>query len=152
MKKLAAIAGAGAMILAMAGPALGTYYGGYNTSELDIHNSAFVMNNVTTKAYTGDNEVGGKILFGWGGKIETGNALAGSYSLNDVNSTLAGCNCYDDVDIHNHAFVSNRLYTKADTGDNEIGGMFVGGGWIDTGNAGSESVVDNLVNFSVLGL
>jgi hypothetical protein len=149
MKKALALAGAGALLLTMAGPAFGNWWwmGG---NDVDIDNHAFVMNDVYTKADSGDNSIGGKYV--WGGSIRTGAATAGSTVGNDVNSSFVGCACDKDVDIDNHAFVMNDVYTKADSGDNSIGGKCVGGGTIVTGAAGAGSVVTNFVNWSTIGL
>lgn len=144
MKKLAALAGAGAMLLGMAVPAFGWWGGG---SALNIYNDATVTNRTYTKAYTGNNGVGGM----FGGSIFTGAAGATALVANDVNSSVvATCDCYDEINIYNGASVYNKTYTRADTGDNGVGGMF-GGGWVGTGAAGATSVVDNLVNFTLVG-
>lgn len=67
-----------------------------------------------------------------------------------------GLSCFpmssDDVTIHNCALVSNRLYTKADSGDNMISGWFgVSGGVINSGNATAKLTLGNEVNTSLLG-
>jgi hypothetical protein len=151
MKKIAALAGAGAMLLAMAGPALGglDWFGG--SSSLTVRNSALVINKTETEAETGDNETGG------GGFIWTGNAYASALVGNDVNNTfVAGCDCYDDVTVRNSAFVYNNTETEAETGDNETGGgrrhRRGGGGVIFTGNAGATSVVTSFVNWTSVGI
>ena len=145
-KKLAALAGAGALLFTMAGPALG-FLPMFGSDDLNIDNWAFVSNKVTTKADSGDNSVGG--MFVCGGGITTGAARASALVMNDVNSSMLGCpTCFDDVNIDNGAMVFNRTYTKADSGDNSVGGMVVGGGWINTGGATAGSTVQNLVNFS----
>jgi len=153
MKKLTALAGAGAMLLGMAGPAfagLSDWFGG--SSSLTVRNSALVINKTETEAETGDNETGG------GGFIWTGNAYASALVGNDVNSTfVAGCDCYDDVTVRNSAFVYNNTETEAETGDNDTGGgrhhsRHGSGGVIFTGNAGATSVVTNFVNWTSVGI
>ncbi len=151
IKKVLAIAGAGAILLSMAGPAFGWGWSWGGSNDLDIDNHAFVVNKVYTRADTGDNSIGGRYVFG--GSIRTGAATAGTDVLNDVNSSFVGCDCVDgDVDIDNGAFVYNRVKTRADSGDNRIGGKFVGGGSITTGAAGAGSIVTSLVNYSVVGM
>ena len=83
MKKALALAGAGAMLLAVAGPALGCWWCGSN--DLNINNGASVINNVTTQASTGYNGVGG-----FGGRIRTGGAGATSVVDSLVNFTMVG--------------------------------------------------------------
>jgi hypothetical protein len=147
-KKIAALAGAGVLLLSMAGPAFGIFDWGGSSSELNIYNGASVTNRTYTKAYTGDNGIGGMFVKG---SIWTGAAGATALVANDVNSSVvASCDCYDTINIYNGASVYNKTYTKADTGDNGVGGMW-NGGWIHTGGAGATSVVDNLVNFSLVG-
>jgi len=149
MKKALAIAGAGAILLSMAGPALAGWWW-MGSDDVTIGNMAFVTNKVTTKADSGDNSIGGKCVFG--GTIKTGAASAATYVGNDVNGSAVSCvGCDGDVDIHNGAFVTNRVWTKADSGDNSIGGKFVGGGSITTGAAGASSIVENFINWSIVG-
>jgi len=148
MKKALALAGAGAMLLAVVGPTFGFWWGG---NEVEIDNHAKVYTKVYTTADSGDNEIGGKMVFG--GKIVTGAATAGSEVYNDVNSSVLGCkDCSGSVEIDNHARVYTKVYTKADSGDNEIGGKIVGGGKIITGAAGAGSLVTNIVNFTMVGV
>jgi hypothetical protein len=159
MKRIAAIAGAGAMLLGMAGPAFGIFWGDWGSdSQLTVNNHAYVINKTETEAETGDNETGGShptfSFFGGGGggsqggAIFTGNAGATAMVGSDVNRTVvAGCDCYDMVTINNGAFVYNKTETEAETGDNETGG----GGWIMTGNAGASSMVQNFVNWTMVG-
>lgn len=138
IKKIAALAGAGALLLSMAGPAFGFTL---------VKNKAKVKNIVVTKADTGDNSIHGKYVFG--GEIITGDAGACALVDNDVNSSVV----YPDdgaLIIKNKAKVKNVVITKADTGDNSIGGKVVGGGGIDTGNAGASSIVTNFVNYSIV--
>jgi hypothetical protein len=152
MKRYAALAGAGALLLSMAGPALG--WGGHHRSkdELKIANLAVVVNKTETEAETGENMVMGK------GLIMTGNAGATAYVGNDVNyNAVAGCGCYDEVKIFNGALVWNDTETEAETGENMVmGGRKTrrhhrSGGTIITGNAGATSVVENFVNWNMVG-
>ena len=152
VKKIAAMAGAGAMLLSMAGPAFGMGWWWMDSgNDVDIHNWATVTTKTYTKADSGDNEIGGKMV--WGGGIHTGAASAYANVYSDVNSTLIGCNdCTSDVSVYNGARVYTKTYTKADSGDNDLGGMCVGGGWIGTGAAGATSLVSGLVNLTVVGM
>lgn len=150
MKKILAVAGAGAILLSVAGPAFGMGWWWSGGDGVDINNWARVRTSVTTKADSGDNDIGG--MFVCGGSIRTGNVVARSYVTNDVNSSLVGCvGCEGDVDIENHARVYTRVYTKADSGDNKLGGMLVGGGRIRTGDATAWSDAFSVVNLSVVG-
>jgi hypothetical protein len=146
MKKIASLVGAGALLVGMTFPVLGWWH---SSDDVTIGNWAVVKNDLTTKAYSGDNDIGGKCV--WGGSIMTG--IAGSFAgvSNDVNSSVVGCDGCGDVSIGNWAVVRSELYTKADTGDNDLHGKYVGGGLIRTGAAGATSLVDNIVNFSLVG-
>ena len=150
MKKALALAGAGAILLSVAGPAFGMFWW-MGSDDVTIGNMAIVSNKVTTKADSGDNSIGGKCVFG--GTIRTGAASAYSNVGNEVNGSRIACvGCDGDVDIHNNmGFVTNRVWTKAASGDNRIGGMFVGGGSITAGAAGATSIVTNFVNPTVVG-
>jgi hypothetical protein len=87
----------------------------------------------------------------WGGEILTGTAIASGSVLNDLNYNELGCGCYDDLYIKNKASVWNSVTTKANTGGNDLGGMWVGGGLIDTGDAGATSAIENIVNTNLVG-
>ncbi len=55
----------------------------------------------------------------------------------------------DDVTVENkNTKVTNTVTTKADTGDNEVSGMFVRGGKISTGDASAYAQVTNGVNYT----
>ena len=150
IKKALAIAGAGAILLSMAGPAFGCWWC-WPSDDIDIWNRAKVHTRIYNKADTGDNEVHGEYVFG--GRIRTGDARATSTVYNDVNYNDVGCGCMDgDVDIHNRARVGTRIYNKADSGDNEVHGKVVCGGRIRTGAATATSMVDNLVNTNIVGV
>ena len=154
MKKALALAGAGALLLSVALPVLGYCMGpfcfGDDGGDLTIDNCARVYTKVYNKADTGDNSIGGKYVRG--GSIKTGAADATARVYNDVNSSVIGCDCIDgDISIDNHARVKTRVYNKAYTGDNSIGGRCVSGGRIRTGDAGATALVDSLVNFTMVG-
>ena len=157
MKKIAALAGAGALLLSLAGPAFGcsifdgwTNCGG-GSDDVTIHNKARVCTSVTTKADSGDNDIHGKYV--WGGKIKTGLADATTWVKTQVNYNEVACpGCEGDVDIWNKAKVKTRVYTKADSGDNDIHGKCVGGAKIKTGGATAYSDVMSLVNFNLVGV
>lgn len=146
-KKALAIAGAGAVLLSMAVPVFGYYH----HSGIDISNHAFVSTNIFTKADSGDNSIGGMMVSG-SPRITSGAAGAYANVLTDVNSSELGCfGCNGDVDIHNRATVLTRLTTKADSGDNSIGGMCVSGGAITSGATNAQSIVAQSVNYSAVG-
>jgi len=153
VKKLVALTGAGAMLLATAGPALAYrhYHHWWSRSDdVSISNYASVYNTVYTQADTGDNRIGGRCVLG--GEIETGTATAKSDVLNQVNSNEVSCGCDGDVGVRNSARVRNTVTTRADTGDNSVGGRMVFGGAIGTGNAGATSIVTSVVNTNLVGL
>lgn len=152
MKKIAALAGAGALLLSVALPAFGFGFWPMPvpSNDVNISNWAKVDTDVYTKANTGDNELGGMCVMG--GKIDTGSAMAGSQVKLDVNSSLIGCpGCEGDVNITNGAKIYTDVVTKAESGDNDLGAMFLSGGRILTGDAEAGSLVDALVNFTVVG-
>jgi len=156
IKKLAIAASAGALFLSTASPAFG-FFPFFSNDELVIRNTnTTVTNLVTTKADTGDNSIHGKMVFG--GSIKTGDAWAESGVQNSVNFTsVEGCGCFDDVTIRNRdTSVLNDVYTRADSGDNSIHGMIVGGfhssgARIRTGDAGASALVMSDVNTTIVG-
>ena len=162
MKKLVAIGIAVLVLALVAAPAMAVFPGcfpgmpgcggsGGGSDGIDIDNHAKVFTKVYTKADSGDNYINGSMVFG--GKIVTGAASATSDLYTDVNSSMLGCyKCDGDVDIDNHARVYTKVYTKADSGDNYINGMCVGGGKITTGATNARSIVDSVVNFTLIGM
>jgi hypothetical protein len=148
MRKLAALAGSAALLFSMAGSAF-AFFPYFFQDEATVKNYARVSNRVYTKANTGYNELGGKFV--WGGEIATGAAGALTGVSNIVNANELGCGCYDDLYIKNKASVWNSVTTKANTGGNDLGGMWVGGGLIDTGDAGATSAIENIVNTNLVG-
>ena len=142
-KKIAALAGAGVLLLSMAGPAFGIF-GLFGSDDLVINNiNTSLVNRVMTSANTGLNSS----LFG--GLIMTGPAGATSMVTNGVNESVVGCGCFDDVTINNtHTTLNSVVTTSANTGLNH-GGMF---GGIGTGAAGATSMVSNWVNTSFVGM
>ena len=146
MKKFAMLAGSAALLLTMVTGVMASRRHG---DEVSIRNYARVTNDVETKADSGDNEISGRVVRR--GRIETGNASATSDVFSDVNTTSLGCGCADDLTIRNNARVRNDVDTRADSGDNEIHGHYVGGGVIDTGRAHAEGLVTNYVNSTLVG-
>ena len=148
MKKALALAGAGVILLSMAGPSFGTGGGWWGGDDVNIYNRASVINNVVTQASTGYNSVGGLLVCG---RIRTGAAGATAIIGNDVNLNQVGCDgCDGDVEIHNNAYVRNNVLTQASSGYNRVGGLLVGG-MIRTGAAGATSMVTNFVNTNIVG-
>ena len=56
-----------------------------------------------------------------------------------------------DTRVRNYARVTNDVDVDADSGDNEVHGMFVHGGSIRTGSALAGGLVTNLVNTTITG-
>ena len=150
MKKFAALAGSAVLLLSMAGPAFASHWFFGSDDDVSIRNYGRVTNDVETRADSGDNSIGG--MFVSGGRINTGAVAAGASLYTDVNSTVLGCGCLDgDLTIHNYGRVYNDVDTKADSGDNSIHGFVVHGGSIRTGGATAGSVLDTIVNFTMVG-
>lgn len=147
MKKIASLVGAGAMILGMAVPAF-AYVHHHSSDDTSVRNYARETNDVEVKADSGDNEIHGKYVRG--GRILTGLADAYSELVNVVNTNDLN-NGGDDLTVRNYARVRNNVEVRADSGDNEIGGKYVRGGKIDTGDALAASVIDNTVNTTLTG-
>lgn len=164
VKKIAAVGASAVMFLASATPAFATWnwWDWFHSEDtLMVHNEdTDVTANVWTKANTGGNDVsGGEEHHGrwwwWnhddeeGGSIETGNAEAVAGVSQAVNMTdIAGCGCFDDVTVHNDdTDVTANVRTKANTGWNTVDGS----GMISTGNAGAASLVEQMVNVTVVG-
>ncbi len=163
-RKLVSAGAAAAMMLATATP---VFAGGHrdhhqrDVNKLTVANYASVSNYVKTEAETGDNTLTGE------GTILTGSALAGSDLTNFVNWTsVAGCDCFDEVTVANAAYLSNYVKTEAETGDNSLVGVEQNTdrhhrhhdsegsesvALIDTGDAGASSVVANDVNTTIVG-
>jgi len=147
MKKIAALVGAGALVLALVVPAMAVWL---PTSDVNISNWANVSTRVSTSANTGGNSIGGKYV--WGGKVTSGDAMSVSLTSTTVNTNSVGClTCGDDVNVSNWANVSTKVSTSANTGGNSIGGRCVGGGRILTGGAAAQSEVYTVVNTNVVG-
>lgn len=119
-------------------------------SDVNVNNTfTNVKNEVSVKSNSGFNEV--KTLFGKGGFISTGDALAGAEASNVVNTTTAGISFGTDVDVDNtFTYVKNDVSVKSTSGFNEIKTTFGKGGFISTGGALSEGVVANVVNTTVV--
>ena len=149
MKKVASLVGAGALLFGMVGSAFALDFHHFFGSDTRVRNYARVTNDVDVDADSGDNEIGGKFVFG--GRIRTGEATAVGDVFNDVNYTELGCGCDGDLSIRNRARVRNEVDVDADSGDNEVHGMFVHGGSIHTGGAMAGSLVTNLVNTTIMG-
>lgn len=162
VKKIAAVGASAVMFLASATPAFATWdwWDWFHSEDtLVVHNEdTDVTANVWTKANTGGNEVTGGEHHGWwwwhhggeeGGSVETGNAQALAEVGQSVNLTdVAGCGCFDDVTVHNDdTDVLANVWTKANTGWNTV----TGAGTIATGNAGAGSLVEQMVNVTVVG-
>ncbi len=150
MYKKLAIAGAStALLLATIVPAFAD-----DGSSVRIRNRANVRNLTVTVANTGLNRIGsGDDVEG--GRIRTGDATAYGTVRNNVNDTtvdLCGCSDESSVKVKNKARVRNFTVTVANTGLNNIGARDdVEGGRIRTGGAYADSLVENVVNTTVVG-
>jgi len=165
MKKIAALIGAGAMLLSVAVPALAVYRPPRRLSS----NLAIVTNTTTAEAYTGGNSVGNNSTVGqYGGGnsagatqtnnvgITTGAAEADATGV-VVANTKVGCGCYQPTcgrcgsGDSNTAFVKNNTEAYAGTGGNSVGnsaevGQVGGGnyaGATQTNNVGIETGAAN---------
>jgi len=165
MKKIASLVGAGALLLTMATATFATNNWHHRNprpmprseDELTIENSATVDNLVVTVANSGLNWTsdGGRTFSRSrhhfskdAGDIRTGDADAVATLTNRVNwNNVAGCGCFDDVKIENkRTSVDNDVWTVANTGLNRTGR-----GDIRTGNAYADSLVDNVINTTIVG-
>jgi hypothetical protein len=149
-KKIAIGASTAAAALVLAVPAF-AHMSMPHMSSLSLSNSAYVHNDVTTKANSGDNSIGG--LKVKGGSITTDLAGAGSEVDNTLNSNNSSCGCgstHGVTTLKNMATVHNDVNTSANTGYNTIGGLKVSGGHITTGEADATSLVTNVVNSNVV--
>ena len=157
MKKIAALVGAGALVLALVVPAMARRGGGGgggtspSTGGVDITNQASVTTTVSATADSGRNSIGGICVRG--GNINTGRASSGSIAEVYVNTNKVkdGCTvCGSNVKVSNGATVNTTVSTTANTGYNSISGMGVGGGSVSTGNANAESEAYVVVNSNLV--
>jgi hypothetical protein len=111
MKKLVAIAGAGAMLLITVTPAFAKEHR-QTQPQTSLTNFAVVTNNSSADSNTGGNgQIGG-------GSMVTGNAGAVSTAVVVANTTVStDCHCLPNK-ISNGAFVMNGADASANTGMN----------------------------------
>lgn len=180
-KKLAALAGAGAMLLAVAGPAFAR---SSHHSQQGNSNVAFVTNTTSSIASTGNNGVGngatvvnsevkGEVEVSGQNTLNTGEANSEAVGV-VVANTQVGCSTCgsrrNSGSTNNVAFVRNETTSIASTGDNgvgniatvsnsEVGGHHRGGevevsgnNNVTTGQANSEAVGVVVVNTQLNGL
>ena len=148
-----------AAFLGMAVPAMATFFPVFPmpSDDIEVKNiDTTVINKVYTKASSGDNSIGG--MFVSGGKITTGMAYADAGVQNVVNFSKVNTCGYcsnGDVEVKNiDTTVVSKVYTRADSGDNSIGGMVVGGFHgpsITTGASYAYSTVVGEVNTTLIG-
>jgi hypothetical protein len=129
--------------------------------EVENDNHAYINNDVTAIAKTGDNEIEAR-----GGVIRTGYAIAtagveNTVNTNDTKLRVPCIGCTGDVEVENdnHVKLLNDVTAVADTGDNEIepsrgrGGCGGGGSCgcpkIVTGYADSMATAINVVNTNI---
>jgi len=148
MKKIAALVGAGALVLALVVPAMAVW--SWPSNDVNVSNWANVSTRVSTSANTGGNSIGGKYV--WGGRVRSGDAVSIAVVGTTVNTNEVSCpTCNGDVNVSNGANVSTKVSTSANTGGNSIGGRCVGGGRILTGGAAAQSEVYTVVNTNLVG-
>lgn len=159
IKKLTAVAGATALLLSMASPALGWWFG---SDDITVNNGhTMVITTAAAGADTGDNsQMGGK----GSQTMSTGNATAWAGAGASVNHTsvLLGCGCLDgDIEVNNRGtFVLTTALAGADSGDNW---QFMMGGHhgrhhhghggsqvLRTGNAYADSLATSSVNMTLV--
>jgi len=158
MKKIAALVGAGALVLTLVVPAMANPPGGGgggnppSTGGVDLTNWASVTNIVSARANTGFNSVSGMCL--WRGKIWTGDAAAVAGTQTLVNQNIVDCkDCGGSTKISNTAYVTNNVSASANTGFNSVGKLSwrVGSATIGSGNAYAEAGAYTVVNTNVVG-
>lgn len=126
INKIAAIAGAGAILLASATPALAK--GNYNWFGGE-YNSAVVLNSANSSANTGYNGQYNQATGTFSGKVEvehayntlsTGSAVSSATALTAANTQVgcSVCNFYMGGAKYNSAFVTNGAASAANTGYN----------------------------------
>ena len=122
-KKIAAIAGAGAMLLSTATPAFAYNWGG-------TMNSAVVWNNANSSANTGSNGQFNQAEGAWSGEVEvehayntmyTGAAYSDATAVTAANTQVgcSVCNFYMGGFKYNSAVVANEAASSANTGGNQ---------------------------------
>ena len=94
IKRAATIGATAAILLGTAMPAFAGQRYNRSNDELDVnqHNSAVIINDVDTKADTGDNSVSGGSKWGRGSVIRTGDATAVGTVQTLVNRNVAVVN------------------------------------------------------------
>jgi hypothetical protein len=144
VKKIAAVAGAGALLLSVASPA-------FADDDLNIRNRVRVRNNVTTQSNTGLNAILAADDVR-GGRVRSGNAEAVATVATTANtSSVDDRSGFDDTTVRNRARVTNNVTTQSNSGLNSIlAADDVRGGRVRSGNAVSDSMVTNVVNTTVI--
>ena len=134
-KKIAAIAGAGAMLLSTATPA---FAWGYNWGG--TMNSAVVTNSANSSANTGWNLQLNEAKGTWAHEVEvegtantlyTGAAVSDATAVTAANTQVGGCNiCHRSLGFtYNSAVVNNGAASSANTGYNDQVNSASGAGW-----------------------
>ncbi len=116
MKRLIAIAGAGAMLLSAVTPAFA--YGSFYMPSSDTNNFAIVDNTAVAKSSTGANwQTGGSNY------LITGIAVSDSTAVVVANTNVVNCRtCRSTGDVNNMALIDNTSIAKSDTGGQSPGG------------------------------
>ncbi len=141
VKKLAVAAASAALVLGTIVPAF---------AETNVSNLGVVVNGVLTTSDTGNNSLNGDFVDG--GSVTTGNAISVAQVENILNTTSVDSKSFfgSDVTVNNAGLVLNLVGISASTGKNTVNAGEVDGGSVQTGNAGAESVVSNVVNTTVV--
>ncbi|MCL4354928.1 hypothetical protein M1349_05735 [Patescibacteria group bacterium] len=156
-KKLAIAGASSALLLATVVPVFARgdeHHGHDDGSSVRVENRADVRNTSVAISNTGLNKIGGHEVEEDGARIRTGAATSYATVYNNVNKTkvdLCGCEDESSVRVENNADVRNTSVAISNTGLNKIGGHEVEGGRIRTGGAYADSLVDNVVNTTVVG-
>ena len=118
MKRLIAIAGAGAMLLSAVTPAFAHVRFQMPSYDYDFTNKAYIDTEVTAIADTGDNTQ--KLYTTGSNLMGTGDAVADASAVTFANlyDVCGGCLPKGDVDLYNKAHIDTDVFAKADTGDN----------------------------------
>ena len=146
MKKVALVAG----FFALALPAF-AFWHGHDSSTLSITSTGGVENNVWTVSNTGLNSVTGMTMGrhhdSKGGSITTGDATSVAEVDTSLNDTTVGTTGFKHVTLTNSGEVANNVFTVSNTGLNHVGNT----GHITSGDAGSQALVQTMVNTTVVG-
>ncbi len=158
-KKLIVSGAAAALVFGAAAGAFADFHLGSNVSLNVTNTGSNVSNSINTSSNTGNNSL---TAYGHWAEVEnsyvntgvstSGLNLQSQLNWNNFTLSLSGLS-HLDLDLYNQGTLSNSLTTSANSGYNSITGHYgaeVEGSHVSTGNAGSSSVVTNIVNTNTL--